>query len=114
VSQRLDWNISPQDQTFFRFSYLNAPATNTLPLGPILDGSGFGDGRVSNHAESVAASETHVFSPKLANEFRFGYSWGIFSFTQSNADTNVSAQLGLGAVPFAQASPKTAVCSWEP
>ena len=103
--QRLDWNISSKDQTFLRYSYLNAPATNTLPLGPILDGSSFGAGRVSNHAENVAASETHIFTPWLTNEFRFGYSWGIFSFTQSNANSNVAAQLGLGGVPFGAGFP---------
>ena len=103
--QRLDWNISQKDQTFMRYSYMNVPSTNTLPLGPILDGSGFGDGRVGNHAESVAYSETHIFSPKLANEFRFGYSWGVFSFLQSNANTNVSSQLGLGGVPFGAGFP---------
>jgi hypothetical protein len=103
--QRLDWNISPKDQTFLRYSYLNAPANNTLPLGPILDGSAFGDGRVGDHAENVAASETHIVSPTLTNEFRFGYSWGIFNFLQSNANTNVSAQEGLGGVPYGPSFP---------
>ena len=103
--QRLDWNISARDQTFLRYSYLNQPATNTLPLGPILDGSAFGAGRVSNHAENVAFSETHIFSPKLANEFRFGYSWGIFAFLQANSTTDVSSQLGLGGVPFGPGFP---------
>lgn len=99
--QRLDWNLSQKDQSFFRYSYLNAPATNTLPLGPILDGSGFGSGIVSSLAEGAAFSETHIFSPRLANEFRFGYNWGVFSFLQPNSNTDISSQLGLGGVPFA-------------
>jgi hypothetical protein len=103
--QRLDWNISSKDQTFLRYSYLNAPSNSTLPLGTILDGSTFGDGRVGDHAENVAASETHIFSPTLTNEFRFGYSWGIFNFLQSNANTDVSQQLGLGGVPFGPGYP---------
>ena len=43
--QRLDWNISPKDQTYARYSYLHDIILNALPLGPILDGSGYGGER---------------------------------------------------------------------
>ena len=103
--QRLDWNISPKDQAFARFSYLNAPVANQSVLGPVLDGSGFNGSHDSSHAENFAGSETHIFSPSLINEFRFGYNWGIFSFLQANAGTDVSSQLGLGGVPFGPGFP---------
>ena len=35
--QRLDWNISPKDQTYARYSYLHDIILNALPLGPTLD-----------------------------------------------------------------------------
>ena len=37
---RVDWNVSPKDQAFARFSYLNQRGANQAPLGPILDGGG--------------------------------------------------------------------------
>jgi len=45
-------------------------------------------------------SETHIFSPRLTNEFRFGYNWGVSKFKQPNADNpGIAASLGLGGVP---------------
>jgi hypothetical protein len=48
--QRLDWNITQKDQAFARFSYFHQIAVNNLPLGPILDGSGYGGSRtITSH-----------------------------------------------------------------
>ncbi len=98
--QRLDWNISQKDQAYGRYSYNHQQALSALPLGPILDGSGYGGYNNDFLAENGMFSETHIFTPNLTNEFRFGYNWGRFSFLQPNANTDVSAQLGLGGVPF--------------
>lgn len=98
--QRLDWNITTKDQAYARYSYLNQITLNNLPLGPILDGSGYGGERDSNLAQNFMLSETHIFTPTLTNEFRFGYNWGIFKFRQPNADNDaLAASLGLGGVP---------------
>jgi Carboxypeptidase regulatory-like domain len=98
--QRLDWNISSKDQAYARYSYLHEIKLNALPLGPILDGSGYGGERDTSLAQNFMLSETHIFTPTLTNEFRFGYNWGIFKFLQPNANNNgLSASLGLGGVP---------------
>ena len=98
--QRLDWNISQRDQAYARYSYLHQIITHGLPLGPILDGSGFGGKLDTNLAENFMLSETHSFTPSLTNEFRFGYNWGVFKYLQPNADNNaLAASLGLGGVP---------------
>jgi hypothetical protein len=98
--QRLDWNISAKDQVYSRYSYIHQTTLNHLPLGPILDGSGYGGERDSNLAENFMLSETHIFTPSLTNEFRFGYNWGVFGFIQPNANNNtLAASLGLGGVP---------------
>lgn len=98
--QRLDWNISAKDQTYARYSYLHEIKTNGLPLGPTLDGTGYGGQNDTNLAENFSGSETHVFSPTLTNEFRFGYNWGIFNFQQPNAfNANLAPSLGLAALP---------------
>ena len=98
--QRLDWNVSAKDQTYARYSYLHEIKTNGLPLGPILDGSGYGGQYDTNLAMNFMGSENHIFTPTLTNEFRFGYNWGVFNFQQPNADNpNLNTSLGLGPQP---------------
>jgi hypothetical protein len=96
---RVDWAISPNDQAFGRFSYSNQHQYLPSPLGPILDGS-YGDGNNANIGENFAGSETHVFNPRLINEFRIGYNFGNFTERQFNANENISESLGLGGIPF--------------
>ena len=98
---RMDYNVSSRDQMFARFSYSHELAFHNPPLGSIMDGGSFGDtGNVFSLGENFAFSETHVFSPTLTNEFRFGYNYGHFGYHQVNANTDISASLGLGGVPF--------------
>ena len=99
---RSDWNIRQKDQTFARFSYLNEPASYPGPLGPVLDGGGYGStGTTKNLGENFAMSETHSFSDSLINEFRFGYNYGHFTDLQEGANTDSAAALGLGGIPYA-------------
>jgi Carboxypeptidase regulatory-like domain/TonB-dependent Receptor Plug Domain len=99
---RMDYNISSRDQVFARFSYSHDLAFHAPPLGPILDGGSFGDsGNIIALGENFALSETHVFTPTISNEFRFGYNYGHFGFHQVNSNTNISPTLGLGGIPFA-------------
>jgi Carboxypeptidase regulatory-like domain len=98
---RVDWNISTKDQVFGRFSYTNERAFYASPLGQTLDGGAFGtDGRKINFGENFAGSETHIFTPTLTNEFRFGYNYGEFRLLEANSDTNISSQLGFGGIPY--------------
>ncbi len=98
--QRVDWNISQKDQAYARYSYMHEIILNALPLGPILDGSGYGGESDTNLAQNFMLSETHIFNPNLTNEFRFGYNWIVSKFKQPNAyNPNIAASLGLGGVP---------------
>ena len=104
--QRLDFNITAKDQTYARFSYTHDQVTNTPPLGRIIDGSnqgpnGFNGSNDFNLARNFMISETHLFTPKLINEFRFGYNWGNYQFLQANASTPANDLIsGLNGVPF--------------
>ncbi len=98
--QRLDWNISAKDQTYARYSYLHDIILNALPLGPILDGSGYGGERDFIFSQNFMLSETHIFAPTLTNEFRFGYNWNHSAYKQPNAyNSTIASSLGLGGVP---------------
>jgi hypothetical protein len=104
--QRLDWNISPKDQVYARFSYLHVQSASPSPIGPVLDGVVWsGQENVADLSENGMGSETHIFNPNLVNEFRFSYNWGGFLNLQENANTNVASTLGLGGVPFGPGSP---------
>jgi hypothetical protein len=99
---RMDWNISPKDLAFARYSYNHEPVSHTPPLGDILDGGGFEDtGSLALLGENFAFSETHVFTPTLTNEFRFGYNYGHFEGLQANGNTDIAPTVGLGGIPFA-------------
>jgi hypothetical protein len=98
--QRMDWNISRKDQVYFRYSYNHQQGHTAPPLGPVLDGSGYGSYENTFLAENGMFSETHIFRPTFVNEFRFGYNWGDFKFIQPNANTNVASNLGVWAIPF--------------
>ncbi len=98
---RMDYNISSKDQIFARFSYEHEPGNHPAPLGPILDGGSFGDtGNIINLGENFTTSETHIFTPTLTNEFRFGYNYGHFGYQQFNANTDIAPTLGLGGIPY--------------
>ncbi len=98
--QRVDWNLSQRDQAYARYSYAHEIIQHGLPLGPILDGSGFGGESDTNLSQNFMLSETHILSPTLTNEFRFGYNWIASKYLQPNANNNtLAASLGLGGVP---------------
>lgn len=97
---KIDWNISQKDQAFARMSYSNDRGVIPPPLGPILDGGGFGGDNLAAKVENVALSETHIFSPHWSNEFRVGENLMVIEHTQFNKSTDVSQQLGLGGIPY--------------
>jgi hypothetical protein len=99
--QRLDWNISRNDQAYARYSYSHQYNQLTPPLGSILDGTtNFAGVREAYLSQSFMLSETHIFNPRLINEFRFGYNWNKSQNLQANYDKNVSATLGMNNMPF--------------
>jgi hypothetical protein len=100
---RMDYNISSKDQLFGRYSYSHDPINHPPVFGNPLDGGSFGDtGQVVSLGENFAGSETHVFTPTLTNEFRFGYNYGHFDGLHVNANNPTAASsLGLGGIPYA-------------
>jgi outer membrane receptor protein involved in Fe transport len=98
--QRIDWNISKKDQAYARYSYDHVINFTAPPLGPILDGSGYGGDYDVDLAQNFMLSETHFFTPSFSNEFRFGFNEGVFSLLQFNYDKNIAPTLGLGGIPF--------------
>jgi hypothetical protein len=99
---RVDQVFSPKDTAFYRFSISKQPSTIPSPFGGIADGGGFFSGIEQNNGYNVAASETHIFSPTLVNEFRAGYNRLHSSRFQFNYNQDVSGTLGFPGVPYSQ------------
>jgi hypothetical protein len=98
---RFDWNISTKDQSFARYSYSNEDLRYPPVFGLPLDGgSGGTDGVYRFINEGFAFSETHLFSTSLTNEARYGFNYGKYLQLQFDSDTNVSANLGFGGIPY--------------
>jgi outer membrane receptor protein involved in Fe transport len=97
---RMDWNASTKDQSFVRFTYSNEPDFYPQPLGNILNGGNFqSSGNSFIKGEDFVLSETHIFSPALINEFRFGYQYSHYRYSSVDSNVDNSTALGLGGIP---------------
>ena len=97
---RVDHRFSASDSIFGRFSYSNNTDTPPGPIPPPLDSASFSSGNFENRPRNVVLSETHIFSPRIVNELRLGYSRNRSERLQFNADVNLSEQIGLPGIPF--------------
>ena len=70
---RVDYNRDDKNQMFVRFSYADDPQLIPGIFGGVADGGGFQQGTQTAKADQAALSWTHVFSPNLVNEARFGF-----------------------------------------
>src|SRR5262249_9349046 len=97
---RIDHKISDKDSFFARFSisdqFLTPPASIPAPLS----GAAFSSGDWTNNTRQAVFTETHIFSPRVINEFRAGYTRLRSERLQFNASENLSAQIGLPGIPF--------------
>ena len=98
---RVDHKFSERDTSFYRFSFEDQPS-NIPPQFPnsLADGGGFFSGVEDNAYRSLALSETHMFNPRLVNEFRAGYNRIHSQRFQFNYNKDVSGQLQFPGVPF--------------
>ena len=104
---RFDHKIRESDSIFFAYSRDNSSRArdNNFPLGSSPTGndlpSGFGAGNEFGNSRGVRLGETHVFSPTVINDFRFGATRvriGIFNTGVGGAlgfDPQISAHLGI-------------------
>jgi hypothetical protein len=97
---RLDHQISHSDSIFGRFSMSDQALTPPAPIPAPLDGATFSSGDWVNKSYNVVLSETHVFSPRIVNEFRAGYTRLQTQRLQFNSSVNLSQQIGLPGIPF--------------
>lgn len=112
---RMDYTITSKDTSYSRYSYWNEVGYKTPPLGPILDGGGFGDdGKQKIYGANYMWSETHVFNPTLTNEARFGFNYLHTGFQHPNAaNLNFAQSVGFGGIPVAPLNGGLPAISWS-
>jgi hypothetical protein len=98
---RIDHKISDSDSIFGRFSMSDQVLTPPSRIPPPLSGAQFSSGDWTNNTRQVVLSETHIFSPRIVNEFRAGYTRLRTERLQFNSSENLSAQVGIPGIPFA-------------
>jgi hypothetical protein len=90
---KLDWNITSKDTAFGRYSYGNDNLVTTSTFANLP--AGFGSGSNPTKPWSAVIEQTHLFSPNLINEFRFGFIRTSYGYTQPFANTALSQGLGI-------------------
>jgi len=90
---RLDQNINSKQQVYARFSWKNLLTDTANPLLP-------NDLNVE-HDRSFLLSYNYTISPKMVNEFRFGFTHSLIDTTFPIQGATADNQLGLAGISFA-------------
>jgi hypothetical protein len=97
---RLDHRFSDNDQIFGRYSFFNEDAT---PVTPLPDGSGNitqgALGFQKSRGYQAVGDYLHVFSQRIINELRAGYTRRSIDRRASLLDSPPSQSLGLPGIP---------------
>ena len=94
---RLDYNLSTNNQFFFRASYDNSTSDNQseLPQQPGHPPLSANGAENFGHDRGYDLGYTHIFSPRIVNEARLAYNRDDYGFAPSNNGMNVGAALGI-------------------
>ncbi|RRA48082.1 TonB-dependent receptor [Acidipila sp. EB88] len=100
IDFRIDQHFTDSDSAFARYSYLDTDQLNPGPFQGIADGQASRPGNGATQAQNVAVSETHIFTPHVVNEARFGYSRVSDIRRQPYANQlGIPAEYGIGGIP---------------
>ncbi len=103
---RVDGARGEHDRAFARYSYyseVEQPATPFADGSGAITGSVIGTGSVTGLTnilgQQAVFNETHVFTPRLANEFRLGYTRRGNTQVGTTLGNTTSAALGIPGIP---------------
>jgi hypothetical protein len=95
---RFDLNISSRDTMFGRYSLTDAYGTTPGPLPPPAVGQ-TNSGQSPTTAHGAALSETHLFSPRIINDFRIGFN-RLDTARLTQVTDRIIEQYGFKGLPF--------------
>lgn len=97
---RFDHNFSQRDSAFARYSFIYTTQNIPGPFPGIADGAASRPGSGHTESQNMALSWTHIFTPRLVNEARIGYSRVADRRLQVGGETlGIPAQYGIPGVP---------------
>jgi hypothetical protein len=98
---RVDHNFSNADRFFARYSFSDNHKVRPSPFDGDADGGGFNEGDEKVRVNGLAASHTHMFSPTLINEARFGLSREHTNRLQPNGNdtSDLPGRYGILGIP---------------
>jgi hypothetical protein len=97
---RVDQHFSDRDQVFGRYSLIRSTLNRLPPFAAPAEGGSYNEGVQNFDVYGVAVSYTHVFTPTLVNETRFGFGKEHTTRTpQSGGTQGVPAQFGIPGIP---------------
>jgi hypothetical protein len=100
MDARVDQQFGQHDSAFFRYSYVYSTETVGDPFPGVADGSPARPGTGVTESQNGDLSWTHIFTPHLVNEARFGYSRVYDERFQYDANVmGIPAQYGIPGVP---------------
>lgn len=96
---RIDWNATSADNVFGRYSYFTRFRFIPGNFGGIADGTSTSAfGRQTLNGSSVAVGWTHIFSPRILNDFHFGFVRD-FSYAQQDPFAANAANQFVPGIP---------------
>ena len=98
---RVDHNFNSNDRFFARYSFSNNHKVRPSPFEGDGSGGGFSEGDEKVRVNGLAISHTHVLSPTLVNEARFGVGREHTYRLQPNGDdtSDLPRRYGLTGIP---------------
>jgi outer membrane receptor protein involved in Fe transport len=97
---RGDWQASPDDNIFVRYTYSDRFRFVPGTFGGIIDGTGTSAfGRLFMKAHSAAIGWNHIFGARVVNEFRLGWGRNDSKGRQDPFGQNTLAEFGIRGVP---------------
>lgn len=97
---RIDQHFNDRNQVFGRYSHISQTQDIPPPFSGVADGGGYGNGTQTFTVNGLALSYTHVFSPTLVNEARYGLAREHTTRTPVGANTlGIPAQFGIQGIP---------------
>ncbi len=94
---KIDYSLNPNNSLTVRYSY-QEPKITVPPVFGIYGGPGNGAfaGTGTSRAQAPGISYTHIFSPSLISEARFGVSRIFNNVNQTDYGTTTARDLGIG------------------
>lgn len=94
---RMDHSLGATDDLSFRYSFADRTLYEPFSASVLVAVPGFGN-NVPRRAQNVMASDTHIFTPNVLNEFRLGFNRIAAGSFPQNMGRDINKEVGLPTI----------------